>query len=486
MKQLVGKLNSNGDARRYPVDSIFASSFEPRATPIYISTQAILAGQHGLCFKPGFSYLDIGCADGWNIAFLAATYPMAKFVGIDINPRAVACAQALFGTLKLSNAEALVGDITQLSTLFAPSSFDYAVCCGAYSWLDEPARQAFWPQVNHILKERGHLAISYASSPGADPIHALHTALREQSPDRDVSTEQALKAAIVSLRASPQKLSVLLASESAQQRWLALQNSNLAQEAHEVLAPHAQTFTAFQIATVAHSSGFVGLDEFTDKSQISSSDNTDAARRFDLFMKEGEKNKSFDGELSPVCLIKKATITQSPMIVTPMEVALEQFGQLKVRRMVASGDYIFTTGALRGPTGAPTALSSYNQNALLLPLEHSFSGVLASPVLGSAIILPPTDRVLLASALGLDLTQLRQEIGAAAQKSGRAPAALQSTTAFKDWISQRSKAFSQQAIPMLESLGILTTETTSKGLNQNWSNAIINSTPHHQEAAATT
>ena len=84
--------------------------------------------------------LELGCAAGGNIIPLAALYPEAQFLGVDLGRRQVADAQDRIARLGLTNIEIRCQSITDLPE--DAGAFDYIISHGVYSWVPAAVREA--------------------------------------------------------------------------------------------------------------------------------------------------------------------------------------------------------------------------------------------------------------------------------------------------------------------------------------------------------
>lgn len=71
--------------------------------------------------------LDVGCDNGIVTCFLAVLYPEAEVVGLDIQPKAIECAEELASKLGLSNVAFLNIDLNNVCDYFDENSFDLIV-----------------------------------------------------------------------------------------------------------------------------------------------------------------------------------------------------------------------------------------------------------------------------------------------------------------------------------------------------------------------
>lgn len=107
--------------------------------------------------------LEIGCAQGNNLAPLAYAYPNGSFLGIDSSERQIAAAQELATAIGLGNCEFRVQDFRNGDAL---DEFDYIICHGVYSWVSHDAQQQLLSLCHKALAPEGVVYISYNTNPG--------------------------------------------------------------------------------------------------------------------------------------------------------------------------------------------------------------------------------------------------------------------------------------------------------------------------------
>ncbi len=148
-----------GDYERLPYLSLpFAYS-----QPAHL---AALAALHGLAAPAAESarVLELGCASGGNIVPLAARFPTARFLGLDLSERQIADGQRKIAALGLTNIELRQGDIAAVA--LPKGSFDYVICHGVYSWAPPAVQGAILRLAGDVLSDTGIAAISYNVLPG--------------------------------------------------------------------------------------------------------------------------------------------------------------------------------------------------------------------------------------------------------------------------------------------------------------------------------
>src|ERR1700734_1586724 len=102
-----------GTNPEYVTDVTYVRSFEPDLSPTRLRLVAALNG-----FSPppahDFDYCELGCAHGDTTAGLAAAFPRARFVGVDLNKAHIESARALARGGELSNAQFFERDFEDL------------------------------------------------------------------------------------------------------------------------------------------------------------------------------------------------------------------------------------------------------------------------------------------------------------------------------------------------------------------------------------
>lgn len=127
---------------------------------------AAMAALHGLeaPAADAAGVLEIGCASGGNIVPLAARFPKARFLGIDLARRHIEIGRRRIAALGLGNIELREADICEAR--LHGQSFDYVICHGVWSWVPPGAREAILRVCRETLSPNGIAAISYNVLPG--------------------------------------------------------------------------------------------------------------------------------------------------------------------------------------------------------------------------------------------------------------------------------------------------------------------------------
>jgi SAM-dependent methyltransferase len=162
---------TNGARPEYVTDVPYVRAFEHDLSPIRLRLAAVL---NGLTPPPegDFDYCELGSAHGDTTATLAAAYPQARFVGVDINPEHIASANALAAAGDLGNVRFLERDFDGLEHEDLPA-FDFITAHGVLSWVGPLKRQALLRFAAAKLKPGGVLHVSYNALPGWAPLEPL-------------------------------------------------------------------------------------------------------------------------------------------------------------------------------------------------------------------------------------------------------------------------------------------------------------------------
>jgi methyltransferase-like protein/trans-aconitate methyltransferase len=139
---------------------------------------AMIAQLLGLTPPPPMTarVLEIGCGSGGSIIPLAAEYPDARFVGIDVSQAHIKSGLARIDRLGLANIELIRGDLVDFSP--GQEKFDYVLCHGVYSWTPIEVRPIIQSLIAASLAPEGIAYVSYNVLPGWRLKQALRDVLR--------------------------------------------------------------------------------------------------------------------------------------------------------------------------------------------------------------------------------------------------------------------------------------------------------------------
>ena len=119
--------------------------------------------------------LELGCAAGGNLIPMAAMFPDAQFLGVDLSGVQIEQGRDRIRQLDLSNIELRHQSIADLGE--RDGLFDYIICHGVYSWVPASVRDAIMRVSRENLCEQGIAYISYNVFPGWRLRGALRDAI---------------------------------------------------------------------------------------------------------------------------------------------------------------------------------------------------------------------------------------------------------------------------------------------------------------------
>lgn len=108
--------------------------------------------------------LEIGCASGGHIIPLAAAWPDAEFVGVDLSPAQIEQGKARVARLRLVNITLSARSLDEIGA--KDGAFDFIICHGVLSWIAEPLREALLRVIAERLTPEGVATVSFNVLPG--------------------------------------------------------------------------------------------------------------------------------------------------------------------------------------------------------------------------------------------------------------------------------------------------------------------------------
>jgi SAM-dependent methyltransferase len=125
---------------------------------------------------PTCRVLELGCGTGANLVPMAAAFPKARFVGVDLSPVQIDQGRVEARASGASNLELVAADLT---TWAAPAAepFDFVIAHGVFSWVPREVQEALLAQVKKSLAPQGVAYVSYSALPGDHPRQALREML---------------------------------------------------------------------------------------------------------------------------------------------------------------------------------------------------------------------------------------------------------------------------------------------------------------------
>jgi len=203
--------------------------------------------------------LEIGSAAGGHLIPLAAAYPQARFVGLDVSPVQIRQGQERIARLGLTNIELICLSITDMGSQQGP--FDFIICHGVYSWVPDEVREAILRVCRERLAGNGIAVISYNVLPGWRMLQIvrdcalLHAGSEETQAGRAARVRQLLD---LFKSATPEKTSYGQIWRHEAQRMRNLPDSYLV---HELFEENNSPCTFVEFASAARRHGLAYLGE---------------------------------------------------------------------------------------------------------------------------------------------------------------------------------------------------------------------------------
>ena len=108
--------------------------------------------------------LEIGCSFGGNIIPFALENPKANVVGIDLSSVQIEEGNRIIEYLGLENIKLIHQNILDFDSNLG--KFDYIICHGVFSWVNEEVQRGILNVIKNHLSENGSAIISYNTYPG--------------------------------------------------------------------------------------------------------------------------------------------------------------------------------------------------------------------------------------------------------------------------------------------------------------------------------
>jgi SAM-dependent methyltransferase len=178
----------------YTTDVTYVRQFCAELNPGLLRATAALAG----CPPPpgdDFDYAELGAGPGDTLATLAAAYPRARFVGIDINPEHVALARTLASEGGLENVRFLERDFEDPGADPLPA-LDYLCAHGLLTWIAPSKRNALFALAAARLKVGGLLYLGYNALPGWAAVEPLRRLMRDAAAAFEGDSEARIRHAL--------------------------------------------------------------------------------------------------------------------------------------------------------------------------------------------------------------------------------------------------------------------------------------------------
>lgn len=120
--------------------------------------------------------LELGCASGANLIPMAYNSPDSTFVGVDLSRKQVENGRARISDLGLDNIELDHRSILDVDESGEP--FDYIICHGVFSWVDDEVRRKILRICSRRLAPQGIAQVSYNTLPGWHMVRIVRDMMR--------------------------------------------------------------------------------------------------------------------------------------------------------------------------------------------------------------------------------------------------------------------------------------------------------------------
>jgi SAM-dependent methyltransferase len=250
--------NMGAAAQDYVTDVPYLRTFSNDLSPASLRCAVALNG-FATPAAHDFDYLELGSGNGDTLITLAAAYPHARFVGIDINREHVAFARELAGRVDLQNVRFIEGDFEQLAREDFPD-FDFVSMWGLLSWISPQKRKAAIEFAGAKLRKGGLLFASYNAMPGWSAVEPLRRLMLDAATDLPSSLERANRGLGVAKLLDDAGAHYFTNNPAARAMLATALSSGLAYAVHEYFLPHWHPMYFEDVAREMAASGihFVG------------------------------------------------------------------------------------------------------------------------------------------------------------------------------------------------------------------------------------
>lgn len=142
----------------------------PQTHPEHLYTLAQLFSVNAPDFNQA-RILELGCASGGNLIPMAYHLPKSEFLGIDLSHNQIEVGQGVIQELGLKNIQLKHQSILDFDK--DSGKFDYIICHGLYSWVDQAVRDKIFAIFKEHLSEQGVAYISYNTLPGWSMVRSI-------------------------------------------------------------------------------------------------------------------------------------------------------------------------------------------------------------------------------------------------------------------------------------------------------------------------
>jgi SAM-dependent methyltransferase len=177
-------------ANGYPAETNYRIGFYRNLAPSHLAMICHLQGVQA----PGaaLTYLELGCGAGLSTTLLAAANPQMNFIGVDLSPSHIVEASSLAAQADVRNVEFIEASFDDPDLIDRLPPCDIISLHGVYTWVSPRQREAIRDILSKRLKPGGLFYIAYNNMVTSSHEIVLQRALRELSRN---GTPENLKAA---------------------------------------------------------------------------------------------------------------------------------------------------------------------------------------------------------------------------------------------------------------------------------------------------
>ncbi len=224
--------------QEYITDVAYTSNYYGHLAPVWLNYIAAINGYAPRPLTEGFTYCELGCGNGLTTNLLAASNPMGRFWGVDMNPAHIVNARQLATTGGIDNVEFLGKSVADLGTQDLPE-FDFIVLHGLYAWVSQSVRDQISAFIGQRLKPGGMVMVSYNSLPGWAPMSPLREMMRAYTRTMPGNEVEKARQGLAYLKFLKDNKAFFFENNPAAGKELErLLNTDLRYVAHEFFNPH--------------------------------------------------------------------------------------------------------------------------------------------------------------------------------------------------------------------------------------------------------
>ncbi len=160
----------------YVVDIGYTHGFYRELAPSLLHFVTVLGRVNAVDPAHPFTYVELGCGNGYTTTLLAAANPQGRFLGVDFNPTHIHTAQQRADSAGVPNVTFLEKSFGELGDADVPDA-DIVALHGVYSWINAENRRHIIEFIRRKLKPAGIVYVSYNALPGLSQVAPLQRLL---------------------------------------------------------------------------------------------------------------------------------------------------------------------------------------------------------------------------------------------------------------------------------------------------------------------